>query len=125
MAKVIRWSEFGRCARTRFLVWCCLLLYGFYSHAAASDAQTAQSKPQFDVWEYQIQGNSRLAAIDIERAVYVYLGPAKTIDDVELARAALEQVYRDKGFATVLVDIPEQDVIDGVVYLSVTEGQVE
>ena len=92
---------------------------------AASAEQSAAASPRFDVWEYQVQGNSRLEAIDIERAVYAHLGPAKTIEDVELARSALEKVYRDKGFATVLVDIPEQDVIDGVVYLSVTEGQVE
>lgn len=93
--------------------------------AASQDPQDADAGPTFDVWEYQIQGNSLVESIDIERAVYKHLGPAKTIADVELARSALEEVYREKGFATVLVDIPEQDVIDGIVFLSVTEGEVE
>ena len=118
-------------ANTRLLVLLLLLAFSSISPAqaadnlAGTDELAAQAKPQFDVWEYQIQGNARLDAIDIERAVYAHLGPAKTIDDVEQARAALEKVYRDKGFATVLVDIPEQDVIDGVVFLAVTEGEVE
>ena len=92
---------------------------------SAPAADTAATDPMFDVWEFQIRGNSKIDSIDIERAVYPHLGPAKTIKDVEKARAALESVYREKGFATVLVDIPEQDVIDGVVYLAVTEGQIE
>jgi hemolysin activation/secretion protein len=52
------------------------------------------------------------------------LGQGKTIDDVETTRARLEQVYRDAGYGTVLVDIPEQDVEEGVVRLRVTEGRV-
>ena len=92
---------------------------------SAPAADTAATDPMFDVWEFQIRGNSKIDSIDIERAVYPHLGPAKTIKDVEKARAALESVYREKGFATVLVDIPEQDVIDGVVYLAVTEGEIE
>ena len=88
-------------ANTRLLVLLLLLAFSSISPAqaadnlAGTDELAAQAKPQFDVWEYQIQGNSRLDAIDIERAVYAHLGPAKTIDDVEQARAALEQL-RDR-----------------------------
>ena len=110
----------------------CLVVWGLVTvgtpaaqENSAPAADTAATDPMFDVWEFQIRGNSKIDSIDIERAVYPHLGPAKTIKDVEKARAALESVYREKGFATVLVDIPEQDVIDGVVYLAVTEGQIE
>src|SRR5262249_24025018 len=40
------------------------------------------------------------------------------------ARVALERVYRDRGFATVFVDIPVQEVNDGVVRLHVSEGKI-
>ena len=83
-----------------------------------------ESEERFDVWEYQVEGNTLLPSKDIERTVYSYLGPGKSIKDVEAARGQLEQRYRDGGYGTVLVDIPEQDVAEGVVRLKVTEGKV-
>ena len=38
--------------------------------------------------------------------------------------SALEEAYRTAGYQTVLVDIPEQNVENGVVYLQVVEGKV-
>lgn len=92
---------------------------------AATDGGAPDSaQPRFDVWEYQVEGDSLLDAVQIERAIYPFLGPDRTIDDVENARVALEKVYRDAGYGTVLVDIPEQDVIGGVVRLAVVQGRV-
>lgn len=78
----------------------------------------------FNIWELQIVGNTVLPAQDIERVVYPHLGADKTIDDVNQARAALEQLYRERGYPTVLVDVPEQDVDLGIVRLQVTEGKI-
>ncbi|MGH8476408.1 MAG: ShlB/FhaC/HecB family hemolysin secretion/activation protein [Methylococcales bacterium] len=61
----------------------------------------------------------------VERSVYPFLGEGKSIDEVDKARQSLEAAYRSFGFPTVLVDIPEQNVLKGVVYLNVTEGQVD
>jgi len=79
----------------------------------------------FDVFEYLIDGNSTLKISHIEKAVYPFLGVAKTIQDVEKARSALEQAYQNQGYLTVSVSIPEQDVNNGVVRLLVTEGAVQ
>ncbi len=84
-----------------------------------------QTEVTFNVWEYRVEGNNLLDRNLIERTVYPYLGPDKTIDDVEAARVALETTYRDNGYGTVFVDIPEQDVDDGIVSLNVTEGVIE
>jgi hemolysin activation/secretion protein len=43
---------------------------------------------------------------------------------VESARAALERAYQQAGFLTVLVDVPEQRVDEGLVRLQVLEGRV-
>jgi hemolysin activation/secretion protein len=90
---------------------------------AAPDPAGAQ--PTFDILDYQVDGNTVLDVESVERAVYPHLGPGKGIDDVEKARQALEAAYRDKGYPTVIVDIPEQDVNEGVVRLQVVEGTVE
>lgn len=102
-----------------------LILLSFNSIVSGAAANESAVNPRFDVWEYQIEGNTSIDALSIEKAVYPYLGPDKTIDDVQQARAALEEAYREHGFATVLVDIPEQDVEEGLVTLQITEGQVE
>jgi hemolysin activation/secretion protein len=81
--------------------------------------------PRFDVWEFQVEGSTLLDAAAIGRTVYGFLGPERTIDDVEGARSALESAFRDAGYGTVLVNIPEQDVENGVVRLEVIEGKVE
>ncbi|HEY9199239.1 MAG TPA: POTRA domain-containing protein [Gammaproteobacteria bacterium] len=93
--------------------------------AGAQAAPEEQAAPRFDIWEYAIEGNTLLERKRIERVVYQHLGERKNIDDVEQARLALEQAYRDAGYPSVFVDIPEQDVKEGVVRLQVTEGRIE
>jgi hemolysin activation/secretion protein len=105
----------------------CWALLQFATAVSAADAGsgTPAPKPRFDIWEYQIAGNTTLDTDRIEKAVYPFLGEDKSIDDVEQARSALEKSYRDGGYATASVSIPEQSVSGGVVELSVTEGRVE
>ncbi|MBD9355278.1 ShlB/FhaC/HecB family hemolysin secretion/activation protein [Methylomonas albis] len=86
---------------------------------------SGEQQPHFDVLDYQVEGNSVLDDEALERAVYPHLGPDKTVEDVEKARAALEESYRNAGYPTVVVTIPEQDVESGAVRLSVVEGSVE
>ena len=80
---------------------------------------------KFDVWEYRVLGSKVLEAKAVERAVYGHLGSGKTIADVEQARLALETAYRNAGYSTVFVDIPEQTVDSGIVRLNVTEGKLD
>ncbi len=95
--------------------------------APATTAST-QAPPveeeKFDLLELRVKGNHLLQDTEIERTVYPFLGPSKTIESVENARNALEKVYRDKGYQTVSVDVPEQDVYNGVIYLQVVEGKI-
>lgn len=103
--------------------------------AAAAPASPAPAAPspapdsaggelRFDVMEYVVRGNTVLGAADIQRALMPFAGYGKTVPDVEAARAALEKVYRDRGFATVVVEVPQQDVSSGLVDLVVAEGRI-
>jgi hemolysin activation/secretion protein len=91
--------------------------------AAVGDAAPEQTP--FDVLEFRVLGNTMLPPVEVERAVYPSLGPGKTFANVEEARQRLETAYRQAGFATIFVDIPEQQVDDGVVRLRVTEGKLD
>ncbi|UZR28839.1 ShlB/FhaC/HecB family hemolysin secretion/activation protein [Methylococcus mesophilus] len=91
----------------------------------ASPDAAAEQAPAFDIWEYRVEGNSMLDQRVVEKTVYGFLGPGKSIGDVESARAALEKAYHDAGYSAALVDIPEQDVNEGVVILKVSEGKVD
>ncbi len=95
------------------------------SKSEAQQSLSDQSLPSFDIFEFVVDGNTVLEKTYIEQAVYPFLGEAKTIQDVEKARAALEQIYQNKGYLTVNVTIPEQEVDNRTVRLLVTEGEVE
>lgn len=92
---------------------------------AAPAAQPASNAPRtFDLNEFIVRGNTKLQSIDIEKAVYPFEGPGKTIDDVNAARDALQKTYQDKGYQSVVVELPQQQVKDGVIVLQVVEAKV-
>src|SRR5262249_32451566 len=91
----------------------------------AAPPAAAASDQTFDIQEFRVLGNTVLPVIKVETAVYPFLGPKKTLQVVEKARDALVAAYGEGGFGTVLVDIPEQSVEDGIVRLKVTEGRIE
>jgi hemolysin activation/secretion protein len=74
--------------------------------------------------QYRVLGAHCLSKIEIERAVYPFLGPGRGPQDVEQARAALERAYQAKGFQTVSVQVPPQSGSSGVVVLNVMESTV-
>jgi hemolysin activation/secretion protein len=90
----------------------------------AGAAPSTDSAQSFDIREYRVLGNSVLTARDIEQLLYPLLGAHKTLTDVGQAKDALEKLYHDRGFQTVFVDIPPQDVGDGIVRLKVSEGRL-
>jgi len=67
---------------------------------------------------------TRCSAIATSSARSIPCSGQQDLDDVEAARAALEKVYHDRGYQTVFVDIPEQDVADAIVRLRVTEAKL-
>ena len=84
----------------------------------------SQQPTTFDLLELRVKGNTLIEKKQLERTVYPFLGLKKSVDTVEEARAALEKLYQTQGYQTVSVDIPEQDVQNGTVYLQVVEGKV-
>jgi hemolysin activation/secretion protein len=94
------------------------------TNAGAAKPAAGASTARFDIDEYRVEGADSLPQIDVEAAVYPFLGPRRTSDDVEKARAALEKAYHDKGFQTVGVSVPQQDAQRGFIVLKVAENRV-
>jgi len=84
-------------------------------------AQTART---YDIEAFDVQGVKLLPRIDVETAVYPFLGPGRVAEDVERARAALEKLYRDRGYQTVAVEIPAQTLSVSIARLRVLEAPV-
>lgn len=95
-----------------------------HAQETSANAHAASAPVRFDVMAYQVLGNTQLATLDIEKAVYPYLGPQRSEQDVESARAALQALYDKSGYPTVSVAIPEQDASTGLVTLQVNEQTV-
>lgn len=87
-------------------------------------ATPSQPSPRFDIDEFRVDGADKLPQIEVEEAIYPFLGPSRSADDVEKARAALEKSYHDKGYQTVSVSVPAQNVASRIVVLKVTEGKI-
>ena len=90
---------------------------------AAAPASTPAPRT-LEINEFRVEGVEQLSGLEVESALVPFLGPGRTLEDVEKARAALEKAYSDRGYQTVVVGIPPQTVREGVVTLKVTEGKV-
>ena len=101
-------------------VMICLVLTAKHSHA-----QKGAEEPTFGIEGFLVEGNSLLDEEDIQDSLEPITGQGRTATDVEKARDALEQLYHKKGYPTVLVNIPEQTVDEGIIRLEVIEGRIE
>ena len=87
------------------------------SGAAPAPSQTTQVQPMinrtsvnyFYIQEFRVDGGGNLLSqSEIGEAVYPYLGPYRSEDDIRQACAAVEKMYRDKGYVFVSVDYGPQ-----------------
>jgi len=120
-----------------------LLIFAFYSASVSAESvagevvQQVNTEPTdivnpvekkqaitFDIWEYRVSGNSLIERKILERALSPYLGPDNSGGVINDAADALEQLYKDNGYPAVFVDIPEQNVVAGVVRLQVNQGRI-
>jgi hemolysin activation/secretion protein len=94
------------------------------TEAISSQTASPQDQRPFFIREYRVVGAHHLSKIEIERAVYPFLGPGRTNEDIEEARAALEKAFQDKGYQTVSVQVPPQSGKHGIITLRVVESTV-
>lgn len=94
--------------------------------AASLAAQPAPSggSPTFAISRYQVEGNNLLPTAQVERLMAPFAGPGRGFGDVRRAVEALQQAYRDRGYSVVVVQLPEQELEQGVVRVRVIEPRI-
>jgi hemolysin activation/secretion protein len=92
--------------------------------AQPQSATAKASERRVDIDAYDVDGNTILDQEAVESAVYPFLGPQRSRNDVEDARKALEQAYQSRGYQSVVVEIPPQTVSNGIVKLHVVEAPI-
>ncbi len=109
---------------TSFLFPLLRYIFVIFLHCLLATPAMAEELQRFDIWEYQVTGNSLLEAATIQSGLSVYLGVNKTLKTVEQARDYLQTMYKKRGYL-VTANIPQQNVIGGMVTLNVIEGRID
>lgn len=90
--------------------------------------QVASSAPPaprtFEVRSYDVAGNTLLKADQVSELLREGIGAHVTLPQIQTALGRLQLAYRERGFATVSVGLPQQQLTNGVVKVQVTEGVV-
>ena len=92
-----------------------------------SAGRTPAGEPQevrFEITTFVVEGNTILEESKIDRVLESYKGADRRLKDTEEARAEVEKLYHKAGYPTVLVNLPEQTIENGLVRLQVVEGRL-
>lgn len=93
--------------------------------AAATPVPAAEEEPAtFRITYIMVEGNTLFTSEKLQEVLVPFTGHGKIADDVEKAREALEKFHHEQGYPTVIVNIPEQSVEDGVIRLQVVEQRI-
>lgn len=112
----------ARLSRTRaFCVFAALTATGLAAQAAD---EVASSGPRFAISRFAVDGNSLLPSAEVDGVLTPFAGPQRSFGDVRRAVEALQQAYLQRGYSVVLVQLPEQELAQGVVRLKVIEPRI-
>lgn len=91
---------------------------------AAQPPAQQTSGPTFDIKRFELSGNTLLSTERIQALIAPYIGSQRTLADVQRAQSLIEQAYRDLGYGTVQVTLPEQDITSGVIRYRILQPKV-
>jgi hemolysin activation/secretion protein len=83
-----------------------------------------EEEATFEIKEIFVSGNTLFPEEKIKDIVKDFTGKEKMSADVEKARDRLEVFYHEAGYPTVMVNIPEQIVENGLIVLEVIESKI-
>jgi hemolysin activation/secretion protein len=90
----------------------------------APSATQTNTGPRFTVKAYEIRGDTLLSTESLTSVLGKYTGTNVTIGQIMKAATDLQLEYRDRGYPTVAVAIPQQQLTNAIVKLQVTEGKL-
>ncbi|MBP9712918.1 MAG: ShlB/FhaC/HecB family hemolysin secretion/activation protein [Sterolibacterium sp.] len=84
----------------------------------------AEDEEHFHIQRFAVEGNTLLSAPQVLALTAPYTGQNRVYGDVQRALEALEGAYRSAGYQTVRINVPEQELTQGVVRFVVTEAVI-
>lgn len=90
--------------------------------AVVTNAVPAAPAPAFEVRRYEVAGNTLLSQETIDRILNPATGEKVGITEIRKALGELQLAYRERGWATVSVGLPQQQLTNAVVKVQVVEG---
>jgi hemolysin activation/secretion protein len=87
-------------------------------------AQEANGDIRFEISRFDVKGNTLLPQVEVERLLAPFAGQRRDFGDVQRALEALEAAYHARGYNVVTVELPEQELNQGVVLLKVAEVKI-
>ncbi len=90
--------------------------------AKAAPAATTNAGPHITIRGYEVTGNDLLSDNVLQAVLSKYTGTNVSFDDIGKMVKELTSEYRDRGYATVSVVVPEQSITNGILKLNVIEG---
>jgi hemolysin activation/secretion protein/AraC-like DNA-binding protein len=94
---------------------------------ATGPKATTNTVAHFNVNQYLVSGNTVLAPGQLGRLLTnlpAAFGTNVTFDDIRAALADLQMAYRERGYVTVSVGLPQQRLTNAEVKIKVTEGRL-
>ncbi len=91
---------------------------------APTNSAPSTNGPVFEVKGYDLIGNTLLTTNQAELVLQPYIGTNITFDGIRSALGDLQTAYRERGFATVSVTLPQQTLTDKIVKVRVFEGRL-
>jgi hemolysin activation/secretion protein len=92
--------------------------------ALAEGTATNAPAPSFAVHGYVVTGNTALPQPTIDGVLSNYTGTAVTVARLREGLGKLQLLYRNLGFATISVTLPQQKLTNGLVQVKIIEGRL-
>jgi hemolysin activation/secretion protein len=80
--------------------------------------------PLFDIKSFRVEGNTKLDQAAIDSTLAHFTGEKKDFGTIQEATEALEAMYHKRGYTTVKVTVPEQELEDGIVRFVIIEARI-
>ncbi|MBJ7309978.1 ShlB/FhaC/HecB family hemolysin secretion/activation protein [Rugamonas sp. CCM 8940] len=92
--------------------------------APGRSAEAAAAPIRFDIKRFDVSGNTLLPPAQIEQLLARFTGQERDFGDVQRALEALEAAYHARGYNVVTVELPEQELNQGVVRFKVVQSTI-
>lgn len=117
----------GKRACIAVMSFVCMLVSAVPSSAESVSPTASEESDDatLAIHDFFVEGNYQLAPDRVDAILAPFIGPTRRFSDIESARATLEQAYRQLGYPTISVSVPEQLVEYGVITLTVHEGRLK